>query len=353
MIAGSVRRKLTLDAILECVDEYSIYRHYLGHDFKLGVPFSSPFHEDRAPSASIIRTGKGKLHFTDFGSKKFSGKVVDFVSQFYPGCNFDQLLKNIDRDLQLGFSTGTEKRICRRVCPEELTMHHQRPKLIQVISRPFTKMDMAFWGMYHLGLNELRAAPTIYAIERVYIDKELFALEENELAYGFYFGDGKWKIYRPFARQKRYKWRCNIDQKLLYGTATLNSSKGALQVKSVKDYKVASTHYDNCYGIQSENRNVIGEQDLNYLLSFPWILICNDPDPAGIAATEYYTQLNQKFKPFEIPASLVQLPHRKDLADMSRYYGPSTVEMIIRQNLKKYENLRYSQSCYGELCETR
>lgn len=332
MIQGKLRKDLTLKTILEITEEYEIFRHYLGHDFKLGVPFRSPFHRDFDPSASIIRTSKGQLHFTDFGSVKFSGKVIDFVGKFYPGYNFNQLLKTIDRDMKLGISSGSVgPGITRKI--ENLTSHHNPAKLIQVVIRPFNKADMAYWGMYHLDIQDLRKAPRVYAIQEVYIDKILFPLDPGELAYGYYFGNGRWKIYRPFARDKKNKWRCNISNQLLYGFQTLNPSKGALQIKAVKDYKVASKFYDNCYGIQHEGINVIGEKDLSFLLSFPCIWICNDPDAAGNEATNYYLQLHSKFRRFEIPSSYVSPPQIKDLADIARYHGKSVVERIIKKNI--------------------
>jgi len=334
MIQGTLRKDLTLKTILEITDEYEIFRHYLGHDFKLGVPFRSPFHIDNDPSASIIRTGEGQLHLTDFGSVKFSGKVIDFVSKFYPGHNFNQILKAIDRDMKLGISCGSPASTYVKK-QEELTLHHSPAKLIQVVIRPFTGADMAYWAMYHLDADDLRKYPRVYAIQEVYIDKILFPLEPGELAYGYYFGNGKWKIYRPFAREKKNKWRCNFSNQLLYGIKSLNPSKGALQIKAVKDFKIASKFYDNCYGIQHEGINVISEKDLTFLLSFPWILICNDPDAAGNEATEHYLQLNAKFKRFEIPSSFLSPPQIKDLADIARYHGKSVVERIINKNIEQ------------------
>ncbi|NLR61100.1 hypothetical protein HGH93_23565 [Chitinophaga polysaccharea] len=332
MIHGTIRRELTLESIFERTSEYEIYRHYLGHDFKNGVPFRSPFHKDNDPSASIIRTGNGRLHFTDFGTVKFSGKVIDFVGKFYPGSNFNQLLQFIDRDLNLGIKNGKGSLNIQKQC-DILTFHNETAKLIQVQIRPFNKNDLAYWGMYHLDINDLCRYPRVYAIEEVYIDKVLFPLQKGELAYGYYFGKGRWKIYRPYAILKKDKWRCNISNQLLYGIKSLNPSKEALQIKAVKDYKVAQKFYSNCYGVQHEGINVIGKTDMDYLLTFPSILICNDPDSAGISATEYYLALNKKFKRFEIPSSYVSLPQIKDLADIARYHGKSAVEEIIKKNI--------------------
>ncbi|HEU4609632.1 MAG TPA: hypothetical protein VFS31_16050, partial [Chitinophagaceae bacterium] len=106
MISGVKRQGLTLETVLHRTSEYDIYRYYLGHDFKLGEPFSSPFHEDRDPSFSIICTRNGRLHFTDFADSDASGKVIDFVRRFYPGRRYDEILKCIDRDLNLGICTG-------------------------------------------------------------------------------------------------------------------------------------------------------------------------------------------------------------------------------------------------------
>ncbi|SEW21837.1 hypothetical protein SAMN05428988_3255 [Chitinophaga sp. YR573] len=338
MIQGRQRTELTLDTIFEHVSEYDIFRHYLGHDFKLGKPFRSPLrHKDDNPSASIIKTKFGRLYFTDFGPGGFRGKIIDFLRNIYPGSNFNDILHQIDNDLNLGITNGkAPSKPIRRTITDQVgyTDDYQSFKLIQVTPKPFCSEDFKFWGMYHLDKSDLKKEPVVYRVGALYIDKIKIEIGSNELVYGFLFEGGKWKIYRPLAENKKDKWRCNVPHDQLYGIKSLNPSKGAFQIKAVKDFKVASKFYDNCYGIQYEGNNVIGEADMKYLLTFPWILICNDPDEAGKKATEYYTSLNNKFKPFIIPSSYITPPIRKDLADIARHYGPGTVERIIIKNIE-------------------
>jgi hypothetical protein len=335
MIQGTTRKaRLTLDTILEYTTEYEIFRHYLRHDFKLGKPFKSPFFRDTNPSASIIRTGNGRLHLTVFGKSEYSGKCIDFVRHFYPGCNYDQILKHIDRDLNLGICDGRAMDRPKTIVPPFLVEDKKGLSLIQPTTRPFERRDFEFWGLFNINEAELKTPPVIYALQSVLIDKMLWPLDPDELAYGFYFGDGMWKIYRPFA-PKRYKWRCNVPKDFLFGLDTLDPRKGAIQIKAVKDYKVACKYYSNCYVIQYEGASVINVKNLAFLKTLPWVLICNDPDEAGIKSTNNYLELSQNFDPFEIPPRYISLPRIKDLADVERYHGSEIVEEVITKNIDR------------------
>lgn len=335
MIQGTTRKdRLTLETILQRTTEYEIFRHYLRHDFKLGRPFKSPFFTDNNPSASIIRTSTGRLHFTVFGKSEYNGKCIDFVRHFYPGCDYNQILINIDRDLNLGIANGRGTSSIVRPLFDNALEEKKAPCLIQPITRAFDTRDFEFWNLFHLDEDDLKTPPVVYALHSVLIDKILWPLAPDELAYGFYFGNGLWKIYRPFA-PKRNKWRCNVPKDFLFGINEIDPDMGAIQIKAVKDYKVARKHYPNLYIIQYEGATVINEVNLAFLKTLPWVLICNDPDDAGIASTDKYLQLSENFRPFEIPPCYISLPRIKDLADMDRYHGSEIVNEIITKNIDR------------------
>ena len=116
MVKGAKKVDLTIDAILDKVNDYEIYRYYVGHDFVLGKTFCSPFRKENDPSFSIIVSKSGKLHHMDYGDSSKRGDCVDFVRQLYMGMSYGRALKLIARDLGVGNTPeGNEVRVIEEV----------------------------------------------------------------------------------------------------------------------------------------------------------------------------------------------------------------------------------------------
>jgi hypothetical protein len=248
MIKGPKKPDLTIEWILDKVSEYEIYRYYIGHDFVLGKTFCSPFRKENDPSFSITVSKDDRLHHLDYADSLKRGDCVDFVCQLFIGMNYDSALKMIAKDFGLISPLG-EKR-------EKVIIEYKEPteKLFQVVVRKdFTPGEAKYWSDYHLGIDELRAN-NVYAVKKLYIDRELIRFTPGELVFGYFVEElGKWKIYRPFA-PKEYKWRTNLPHNYISGLSRIinNCEKGVI-TKAKKDEMVLAKFLPNVASVQSES----------------------------------------------------------------------------------------------------
>ena len=136
---------ITLDYILSRVTEYDIYARYIGQ-FKIGYIYNSPFREDKNPSFGIFRSRKtGKLLFKDHGNG-LCGDVIRFVQEYTGITNYNELLKQIVKDLNIKNNT---------VLKSTKAYEKSEETVIGVVRQEFTNVDKEFWQQFEQDLNKL------------------------------------------------------------------------------------------------------------------------------------------------------------------------------------------------------
>ena len=206
MITGERKTKLSIEAILSRISEYDIFRYYMPHsDWTLNRVTYSPFRNEKNPSF-MIGNRLGYLMFVDYSNTSLRGDCFNFVQMMHHLPSTSDTLKKIDKDFGLGLSsgvvTGEYKQIIASYEQPDL---QKRFSLIQVKVRKFTQEELAYWNQYHQDIQDLRDN-NIYSISEVYLNKQKFLMNDNELRFGYLYEGQYWKIYRPFAENKRYKW---------------------------------------------------------------------------------------------------------------------------------------------------
>ena len=203
MIQGRLKVALTPEAILGKISEYDIFRMYMpDKSWKLNQVTYSPFRKENNPSF-LIGNRNGYISFIDFADTNLRGDCFTFVKMLYGFTKLDDALRLIDKDFGLGFlgaPTGDYKKIVAEYKQPEIT---KRNSLIQAITRKFTNSELEYWNAYHQSADDLRAN-NVYAIKKVFLNKQLFSMKETEMVFGYLY-DGHWKIYRPFG-EKKNKW---------------------------------------------------------------------------------------------------------------------------------------------------
>lgn len=262
MIRGVKKNSLTPENILKRVSEYDIFKLFYRGKLELNTAIHSCFHYDEHPSM-LVSNRYGSLFFIDFSLNK-KGDCFNFVQELY-GVELNEALKIIDRQFGLGFTsetnTGEYKRITKEYKqPEELG---KRYSVIQVVTRKFTKEELDYWSSYYQDIQDLRDNH-IYSIEKMYLNRKLFPLKENELRFGYLFSGSYWKIYRPTASKKN-KWISNVPITTAYGLNNLNTEKNTLICKSLKDYLLCKKVYSNVCGIQNESLSSISKETSEYI----------------------------------------------------------------------------------------
>ena len=324
MIAGRKKLALTPESVLQKVTEYDIFRWYMTDKrWKLNQVTFSPFRHENNPSF-LIGNKHGRLTFIDFADTSRRGDCFTFVKMLYNLSTIDDVLRMINKDFGLGIvgeATEEYKRVVSEYKqPEDLG---KRYSLIQVKTRKFTSLELEYWNQYHQSEQDLRDN-NIYGLSKVYLNKQLFPIKEDELAFG-YFYDGHWKIYRPFA-DKKNKWMPNnVPITMMDGLKDIEYCKLAFINKSKKDYMVMKKLYPHCCAVQNEGIGCFSPENVQYLKDNSDIQILSfDADVTGVQNSQQITKLFD-FGYCNVPRLYLK-EGIKDWADLAKKHGMKVIE---------------------------
>ena len=189
---------ITLDYILSKVTEYDIYARYLGQ-FKVGFIYNSPFRKDKNPSFGIFRSKKtGKLLFKDHGNGE-CGDIIKFVELYTGITNYNDLLNQIVKDMQITNNT---------VLHSNKEVEKSTETVIGVVRQDWTDIDKQYWSQFGISLKTLKKFG-VSSIKYYLCDGVVKGVyKENNPMYAYKVYD-RFKIYRPLA-DKYTKWRNNL-----------------------------------------------------------------------------------------------------------------------------------------------
>lgn len=330
MIKGVKRLELTPDNVLSKISEYDIYKMYMPHqNWKINVITCSPFRNEKHPSFIIGYRG-GALRFHDFGDSSKKGGCFDFVVKLFNLPSLREALLMIDRDFDLGISTGTSTQNYVRIISDyaQPTSTMKREYFIQVKVRKFTHEELAYWNEYYQDIDDLRAN-NVYSLDTVYLNKKKFPLKDTELRFGYLY-EGHWKIYRPFA-DKREKWMPNnVPITMMDGLEDIRDCDVAFINKSKKDYMVMKKIYPCCCAVQNEGIGCFSDENVEYLKENSERQILSfDSDEAGVKNSQ---QITDKFGFEYCNVPRIYLGEGiKDWADLARVHGLKTIEKYLTQ----------------------
>jgi hypothetical protein len=330
MISGRKKTKLTIDAVLDRVSEYDIFRWYMpDKSWKINQVTYSPFRQEQNPSF-LIGNKHGRLSFIDFADTSRRGDCFTFVKLLYNLYSIDDVLKVIDRDFNMGIANGAPTQEYKKIIseykqPEDLG---KRYSMIQVKTRKFTIEELDYWNLYHQDMQDLRDN-NIYSIDKVFLNKSRFPIKDNELRFG-YFYDGHWKIYRPFV-DKKNKWMPNnVPITMMDGMKDIECCSLAFINKSKKDYMVMKKLYPHCCAVQNEGMGCFSPENVQYLKDNSDIQILSfDADVTGVQNSQQITKLFD-FGYCNVPRKFL-VEGIKDWADLSRKYGLKIIEDILKE----------------------
>ena len=327
-IQGQKRVKLTEETILSKISEYDIFKMYMPGNWKLNIVTNSPFRKDDNPSF-VIGTKHGNISFIDFADISKKGNCFNFVQMICNLPSYYDALKLIDRDFSLGISSGKvgdyKKIVNEYKQPDNI---EKRYSLVQAITRKFTKEELDYWNQYHQSEDDLKAN-NVYSLSKVYLNKQLFYLKNSDLRFGYLY-NGHWKIYRPFVDPKMKWMPNNVPITTMDGKKDIIDCKMAIITKSKKDYMVLKKIYPNVCAVQNESIVCFSDDNLEYIkansdrqtLSF-------DSDPTGVKNSQQITKVFD-FDYINVPRSYLS-DGIKDFADLSRDYGMSAVEKVLKK----------------------
>lgn len=319
-----------MQSVLDKITEYDIFRWYMpDKSWKLNRVTYSPYRNESNPSF-IIGNKSGHLTFIDFADTSRRGDCFEFVKTLHNLSSMDDVLKLIDRDFHLGIASGVVTEEYKKIVseykqPEDLG---KRYSLIQVITRKFNNDELEYWNSYHQSLQDLRDN-NVYAVKKVFLNKSLFAIKDNELTFG-YFYDGHWKIYRPFA-DKKVKWvPNNVPITAMDGREDIKDCETAFINKSKKDYMVMKKLFPCSCAVQNEGLGCFSTENVEYLRANSEKQILSfDSDVTGVQNSQQITKVFG-FGYLNVPKKYLT-EGIKDWADLAKIHGMEVIENYLKQ----------------------
>jgi len=331
-MVNGMKKQLPLrpERLLEKVSEYDIFRYYMPRsNWQVNVVTLSPFRNERSPSF-IIGNKHGRLTFIDFGDTSKRGSCFDFVRMMF-NINLDEALKMIDRDLGLGMTRSTNTQEYKRIISD----YKQPIKVdkiytsVQAVVRRFTNEELAYWAQYHISEDELKAN-NVYSLSKVYLNKQLVTSSLDELRFGYLYDD-RWKIYRPFAKEKRYKWvPNNVPITAMDGKDDIIQCDVAFINKSKKDYMVMKKLFPCSCAVQNEGLGCFSVENVEYIKSNSASQILSfDSDVTGVENSQQITQMFN-FGYCNVPRKYLS-EGIKDWADLAKAHGMQAIENYLKE----------------------
>lgn len=325
---------ITLDYILSKVSEYDIYAHYLGQ-FKVGAIYNSPFRKDKNPSFGIYYSKRTKqLLFKDHGTGE-CGNIVKFVSLYTGLTNYNDILKDIVK--QLNITTDTKLDSSKQYIPSSETV-------IGIVRQKFTPTDINYWSQFNISEKTLKKFNVNSIKYYLYngIVKGIYKEDNPMYAYKVY---NNFKIYRPLA-DKYTKWRNNLTEYDIQGYAQLPSKGDTLIItKSMKD--VMCLYEMGIPAISPSSESTFIPNDILEGLKkrFKRIIILFDRDNAGV---KYLRKMSLKTG---LEGLLVHKKFKaKDISDAIKANSFEEIKEwlygeIKKQNTKEEKELGESKEC--------
>lgn len=325
---------ITLDYILSKVSEYDIYAHYLGQ-FKVGAIYNSPFRKDKNPSFGIYYSKRTKqLLFKDHGTGE-CGNIVKFVSLYTGLTNYNDILKDIVK--QLNITTDTKLDSSKQYIPSSETV-------IGIVRQKFTPTDINYWSQFNISektLKKFNVSSIKYYLCNGIV-KGIYKEDNPMYAYKVY---NNFKIYRPLA-DKYTKWRNNLTEYDIQGYAQLPSKGDTLIItKSMKD--VMCLYEMGIPAISPSSESTFIPNDILEGLKkrFKRIIILFDRDNAGV---KYLRKMSLKTG---LEGLLVHKKFKaKDISDAIKANSFEEIKEwlygeIKKQNTKEEKELGESKEC--------
>lgn len=308
---------ITLDYILSKVTEYDIYARYLGQ-FKIGFIYNSPFRRDKNPSFGIFRSRKsGKLLFKDHGSGD-CGDVIKFVELYTGLTNYNDILNQIIKDMQITNNTVLHSN-------KETTKSTET--VIGVVRQDWTEIDKQYWSQFGITKKTLKKF-NVNSIKYYLCDgvvKGIYKDSNPMYAYKVY---DRFKVYRPLA-DKYTKWRNNLTEYDIQGYEQLPKTGDLLIItKSLKDVMCLYEMGYNAISPSSESTFIPDDVLQSILKRFKRVLLCFDRDIAGV----------RNMRKISLKTGLkCMLVHRKfkakDISDAIKGNGFETIKNWLNKTL--------------------
>lgn len=217
---------LSESVLLEDIDEYEIYRYYLGFYPELRTGYSSPLRKgDESPSFSLFTNQSGicEYRWKDSGINEH-GTIFKLVKMLYGLSNQIEVIKRIRHDLTNG-----------EVLPQIRLSNRPKDKgstIIKVKSKEWTEDALKWWFRYGITRSTLDYY-NVTQVKWFSMNGTQICPKKDELVFAYRELD-LYQIYQP--HNLLFKFRNNYSDKIVLGFSQLKYEQDLLIItKSKKD----------------------------------------------------------------------------------------------------------------------
>lgn len=304
-------RPLSENSVLEDIDEYEIYKFYLGFYPELRTGYSSPLREgDDSPSFSLFSNTVGNCEYRwkDSG-KGLHGDVFKLVQLIFNLRTREDACAKIRQDINKEDYGITSGKLILKDRPID-----KGSTDIAICSKPsFSEDGIKFWSNYGIRLETLEL---FNVTELEYFRIGEYSIYPKEIAFGYRELD-KYQIYQPY--NPEYKFRNNYTDKMIIGFHQLKYEQDTLIItKSRKDVMMLYELGYEAVSPRSEN-TLIPIEYINYFKKrYNKILVLFDND------------MKHRGEEYNLPLIYVPLSSRaKDISDFCKLYGKEIGKKLI------------------------
>lgn len=322
----TVTENVTLEKILQIIDEYHIYSHYLGHSVKINRPMTSPFRKDNNPSWSLFRSNRNEIMYKDFATGE-TGNVVKFVQTLFD-IKYHEALNKIWKEL---ISNNKIKQYKPKVEPDL----KDPKKVIGIKRKNFGQSDRDYWLPYGLDKETLKKFD-VYPIDAFWVNEiqQPFSYTPDSPMYAYKVFN-KFKIYRPYAKNKLDKWRSNCGPYDIQGwQQVIHNGDLLIITKSLKDVMVLYKLGYNAIAMQSENSSIPKILIDNLKARFKEIVVFFDNDKTGLESAKKLAE-KHKLKYTYLPIEYYDLYKVKDISDTVKELGIDVAKEKMKEILNE------------------
>jgi len=328
---------ITTYTILSLIDEISIMERYLGIKVALKKQYKNPFREDKNPGCYFYYNKSNRLIFRDTSHIDLSGDCfmmcaiankLDLNSSF-----LQEVIQIIDHDFNLCLmpKTFNDKYLpySTQISQKFIVKKDKRTQLINECYNKFKPFHLDYWYKYNIT-TEILSKFNVRPIFRAFIGKIIWYGKFKKDPLFEYLISKKTKeiqIYRPYAYNKKDKFRTNAKNSPLMGLEQLPNHVNTLIItSSYKDVMV----YDSL-GLSAicpiGEQTLISDDKINMLQTIADNIIINyDNDKTGKIAAH---KLHNRFPEF----SIFITPIYKDISDYIYNEGKSNTMELINKHL--------------------
>lgn len=304
-------------AILERVDEYTLYCKYLGFEPMLKTKYSSFIRTgDPDPSFSMFDSNKaGREYFWKDNGIGEAGDIFKLIRMMFGLNSTADAYRKIDHDFQLGFNTEgppPENKIILN------SLKDRKPETrIRIQSKPFTVKDLTYWASFGITLPTLERYK-VKSLRYFWMsDFQEFPQVPKNLSFAYEVLK-KYKIYQPL--MPSYKFRNDFHEQCLEGFAQLTYQSDTLIItKSNKDIMTLRELGYEAVSPRSENTPVPEPYMRHFAQKYPkrYVLFDNDMKHRGDMYQEpkVYVPLNSG---------------TKDISDFRKAYGAKLTKELLQ-----------------------